>query len=59
MTDVYLWLHRHYPHLFDCAPLDIAGAVADAGFDVEFVDSATIWTLPVAIVVGRVSADAH
>jgi demethylmenaquinone methyltransferase/2-methoxy-6-polyprenyl-1,4-benzoquinol methylase len=52
ISDVYMWLHRHLPHLIDCEPTDIARAIANAGFEVASVETTTMWTLPVAVVVG-------
>lgn len=49
----YVWMHRHFPHIVDCQPIDAAGAVAAAGFEVVRHDRREIWTMPVAVVVGR------
>jgi demethylmenaquinone methyltransferase/2-methoxy-6-polyprenyl-1,4-benzoquinol methylase len=49
----YVWMHRHFPHIVDCRPIDPAALVAAAGFaDVSEVRTA-IWTMPVAVVVAR------
>lgn len=49
----YKWLHRHFPHIVDCTPIDVAGFVRDAGFMESQESRMEIWTLPVAIVVGK------
>jgi demethylmenaquinone methyltransferase/2-methoxy-6-polyprenyl-1,4-benzoquinol methylase len=53
ISDLYLWLHRHLPHLIDCTPTNIGRAITNAGFELESVETTTMWTLPVALVVGR------
>lgn len=52
VSDLYVWLHRHLPHLIDCMPTDIARAVANAGFELASAETTTMWMLPVAVVVG-------
>ena len=49
----YVWMHRHFPHLVDCRPIDPAALLKDAGYQVASEDRIEIWTMPVAIVVGR------
>lgn len=48
----YVWMHRHFPHLVDCRPLDVAGVLHDAGFVVNVACETDIWTMPVRCVVG-------
>src|SRR5581483_9788541 len=48
----YVWMHRHFPHIVDCRPIDVAGVVAAAGFRVAATQELAIWSLPVAVVVG-------
>lgn len=55
-TRTYQWFHRHFPHIVDCRPIDVPGRVAQAGFQIEHDQRLDIWSLPVAAVVGRVSA---
>jgi len=50
---VYIWMHRHFPHLVDCRPIDTEGVVSAAGFRVASVTNLEIWTMPVRVVVGR------
>jgi demethylmenaquinone methyltransferase/2-methoxy-6-polyprenyl-1,4-benzoquinol methylase len=49
----YVWMHRHFPHLVDCRPIDTEGVVAAAGFRVTAVEDLEIWTMPVRVVVGQ------
>lgn len=50
---VYVWMHRHFPHVVDCRPIDTEGVVAAAGFRVASVRDLEIWTMPVRVVVGE------
>lgn len=49
MTDVYVWMHRHFPHFVDCRPIPLAQHLEQAGFRVEHLEKQSIWGLPVAI----------
>jgi demethylmenaquinone methyltransferase/2-methoxy-6-polyprenyl-1,4-benzoquinol methylase len=51
----YVWMHRHFPHLVDCQPIDVEGEVRKAGFEIAKVEEMEIWTMPVRAVVGRKS----
>ena len=53
LTHVYEWMHRHFPHIVDCQPIDSPQFLADAGFEIVHNDEVAIWSLPVAIVVGQ------
>jgi demethylmenaquinone methyltransferase/2-methoxy-6-polyprenyl-1,4-benzoquinol methylase len=48
----YVWMHRHFPHLVDCRPIDTEGVVSAAGFRITAVQDREIWTMPVRVVVG-------
>jgi len=47
ITHAYEWLHRHFPHIVDCRPIDAVTRVRAAGFDPREVVEMSIWTLPV------------
>ncbi len=47
MTRTYKWFHRHFPHIVDCRPVDIAGLLAASGFQVDQEAQLKIWTLKV------------
>jgi demethylmenaquinone methyltransferase/2-methoxy-6-polyprenyl-1,4-benzoquinol methylase len=49
---VYVWMHRHFPHLVDCRPIDTEAVVKAAGFRVTNVQDREIWTMPVRVVIG-------
>ena len=49
----YVWMHRHFPHIVDCRPIEAEQVVEEAGFEVVATERDTIWTMPVAILVGR------
>ena len=53
LENVYVWMHRHFPHLVDCRPIDTEAVVKAAGFAVVSVQDLEIWTMPVRVVTGR------
>jgi len=53
LTHTYKWLHQHFPHIVDCQPIDAAGYLSRAGFDLSVSETLAIWSLPVAILVGH------
>ena len=53
LEKTYVWMHRHFPHLVDCRPIDAPGLVATAGFRIAQSQELEIWTMPVAVVVGQ------
>lgn len=55
LEKVYVWMHRHFPHLVDCQPIDVESYVEKAGLKIEKVVEMEIWTMPVRAVVGRKS----
>jgi len=58
LTHTYKWMHRHFPHIVDCQPIDVAALLEGAGFEVSVQESMKIWTLPVAVLVAVVPAGA-
>ena len=55
MTDIYVWMHRHFPHWVDCRPISVAPRLQQAGFAVEHTETLSLWGLPVAVVVASKS----
>jgi len=53
MVDLYRFLHRHFPHIVDCRPIDAGSYLERAGFEVVASESLSIWGLPVIALVGR------
>ena len=47
LTHTYKWMHRHFPHIVDCQPVDLAGLLGDSGFRIDEEAHLTIWTLKV------------
>jgi ubiquinone/menaquinone biosynthesis C-methylase UbiE len=50
----YEWMHRHFPHIVDCRPIDATAFLRDAGFEIVVDEEKMMWTMPVGIVVGTV-----
>jgi len=53
----YVWMHRHFPHIVDCQPIDAVPLLRDAGFDVTAEERLQIWTMPVDAVVAVYSSE--
>jgi len=49
LSHTYRWLHRHFPHIVACQPIDAPGFVRDAGFELRAEERMSIWTLPVVL----------
>jgi demethylmenaquinone methyltransferase/2-methoxy-6-polyprenyl-1,4-benzoquinol methylase len=47
MLDLYQFLHRHFPHIVDCRPIDAPSYLGKCGFEVVAQESLSIWGLPV------------
>jgi demethylmenaquinone methyltransferase/2-methoxy-6-polyprenyl-1,4-benzoquinol methylase len=45
---IYMWMHRHFPHIVDCRPIDLERLLAEAGFAILRMEQLEIWGLPVA-----------
>jgi ubiquinone/menaquinone biosynthesis C-methylase UbiE len=52
LEKTYVWMHRHFPHIVDCQPIDVVRFVRDAGFEIQSQEDLEIWTMPVRAVVG-------
>ena len=44
---IYTWVHRHFPHIVDCRPIDVEQRLAEAGFTSQRIERLEIWGLPV------------
>jgi demethylmenaquinone methyltransferase/2-methoxy-6-polyprenyl-1,4-benzoquinol methylase len=53
LEHVYIWMHRHFPHLVDCRPIDTEAVLSAAGFTIATVQDLEIWTMPVRVVVAK------
>lgn len=52
----YVWMHRHFPHIVDCRPIDVAAVLSAAGFRVVKTIPLEIWTMPVTAAVALAPA---
>jgi len=50
----YKWMHRHFPHIVDCRPIDAETILEEAGFRIDRHETTTIWTMPVIALVASV-----
>jgi demethylmenaquinone methyltransferase/2-methoxy-6-polyprenyl-1,4-benzoquinol methylase len=51
LEDIYIWMHRHFPHIVDCRPIDAVALFKQAGFRIDHTVDLEIWTMPVRAVV--------
>jgi demethylmenaquinone methyltransferase/2-methoxy-6-polyprenyl-1,4-benzoquinol methylase len=54
MVDLYRFLHRHFPHIVDCQPIDAQACLERAGFEIVANEGISIWGLPVMALLGRI-----
>jgi ubiquinone/menaquinone biosynthesis C-methylase UbiE len=47
MINLYRWMHRRWPHVVDCQPIDVVGILRLAGFEMQAIHLRSIWGLPV------------
>ncbi|WP_182866595.1 class I SAM-dependent methyltransferase [Stieleria mannarensis] len=50
LEKTYQWMHRHFPHIVDCRPIDAVALLQTNGFEVISEQRSEIWTMPVAAV---------
>ena len=53
LSHTYRWLHRHFPHIVDCQPIEVEHLVREAGFAPRELERMSIWTLPVVALVAK------
>jgi ubiquinone/menaquinone biosynthesis C-methylase UbiE len=53
LEKTYQWMHLHFPHIVDCQPIAAEDLIRGAGFQIEQSLRLMMWTMPVAIVVGK------
>lgn len=56
LEKTYKWMHRHFPHIVDCQPIDSGGALTDAGFVIQHDEERKIWTMPVTVALATAPA---
>jgi ubiquinone/menaquinone biosynthesis C-methylase UbiE len=49
--DIYIYLHRHFPHFIDCQPIAVEQHLRAAGLKIAQAEHMDLWGLPVAIVI--------
>ena len=42
-TRMFEWVHRHFPHYFDCRPIFVKQALEDAGFKIDKAELKKMW----------------
>jgi len=55
LEKTYVWMHRHFPHIVDCQPIDVCRLLEDAHFTIASSQDVEIWTMPVRIAVGSMA----
>ncbi len=50
---IYEWFHSRLPALVDCRPILAQASLREAGFDIKDVTSASMWGLPVEIILAH------
>lgn len=50
---MYEWFHDHMPNYADCRPIFARQALEENGFSIQDVSLASMWGLPVEIVLGK------
>ena len=50
LEEVYIWMHRNFPHIVDCRPIDGPARLAEAGFEISKCIDLEIWTMPVSAI---------
>ena len=51
----YIWMHTHFPHIVDCQPIPLEQLVEASAFTIAKRERISLFTMPVAIVVAKVS----
>jgi len=49
----YWWLHRHFPHIIDCRPINVVRVLREAGLTVTRIETVEICGLPVCVCVSQ------
>jgi len=45
----YVWMHRHFPHIVDCRPIDVESSLSASGFAMSEHRTVEMWTMPVSV----------
>jgi ubiquinone/menaquinone biosynthesis C-methylase UbiE len=49
--DIYIFLHRHFPHFIDCQPIPVEKHLRQAGYGLAKSETMSLWGLPVAMAI--------
>jgi len=49
----YKWMHRHFPHIVDCQPIEAERFIGDSGLMIQQQERLSLFTMPVAVVVAQ------
>ena len=49
----YKWMHRHFPHIVDCQPIDAERLIRESGLSITHQERLSLFTMPVAVVVAQ------
>jgi ubiquinone/menaquinone biosynthesis C-methylase UbiE len=49
----YAWLHRHFPHLIDCRPINVLRFLDRGHYRIVTNESVRIWLLPVTVLLAE------
>ena len=53
LETTYKWMHQHFPHIVDCQPIPAEQFLTDAQFELPVSERISLFTMPVAVLVGR------
>lgn len=53
LEKTYVWMHTHFPHIVDCQPIALEELVQKAGFELAKQERISLFTMPVALIVGK------
>ena len=53
LSEAYEWLHRHFPRVIDCRPIDVLSQLQLGGYLPTRTESMSLWGLPVAVVLAK------
>ena len=53
LEKTYKWMHQHFPHIVDCQPIAAEKFMTDAGYQLIKAERLSLFTMPVAVIVGQ------